>query len=67
MQKSFEHIGVHFRKGEYIPQGFRSDVYSKQMVMSESEDETESSTDSTGSDEVKEESDSDDESSSDTW
>ena len=37
------------------------------MEISESKDEMESSTDSTGSDEVKEESDSDDESSSDTW
>ena len=64
----FEHIAIHFRKGEFIPKGFKpTRVYTARMDVSDSEDETESSTNETEAEDVKDESDSDEESSSDTW
>ena len=66
MSFCFEHIGMHYQKGEFIPPGFGSGVYKAYCEVVE---ESESEAEDTSSEEQKEESysDSDSDSSTDTW
>ena len=62
----FDHIGMHYRKGEFIPKGFGTGLYKVYCgLVEECETDESSSLDDTSESDMEDESES--ESSSDTW
>ena len=64
MSFCFDHIGMHYQKGEFVPTGFGSGLYKGYC---EAVEESESEDTSSGDQKEESDSDYDSDSSSDTW